>query len=60
MKTKFDIGQHVGVDVQVVSIGVDENSNIEYGLKINTSVGSWVFHANEKDLFELPSLEFSK
>ena len=59
MTTKFDVGDHVGGEAQVVSIGTVGSENvIEYGLRIKTSAGTWIFHANESELFELPKLDF--
>ena len=59
MTTKFDVGDRVGVEAQVISIGnVGSKEMLEYGLRIKTSAGTWIFHANESELFELPKLDF--
>ena len=50
MKSKFEVGDTVYLEVKVVSIASSKKDKIEYGVKIKTGSGSWTFHALERDL----------
>ena len=50
MKSKFDVGDTVYLEVKVVSVSSSKKDKVEYGLKIKTGSGSWTFHALEGEL----------
>jgi len=50
MKSKFNVGDKVYLEVKVVSVSSTEKDKIEYGIKIKTDSGSWTFHALEGEL----------